>query len=382
VDFPVVAEAVVAEVDGKKMIKKSDNYLKFLYIAMPISLIMSLISIYFGLLLIQDNSSDDMYVLISLILICFPIIFLLALPYVVLNKRKKVTKQRVNNYFTSFNSKHGFNKQGVEIADNGSFTVKSNLPVIIEKHVNKKILSSGKLPITKNLFNLTYDTDRRGKADNIHLLFERTTLQIQIPNIKNQFLLNSKLNDAKFNTGNLSRYPFSQKIETSESIYKYVNVHVPSKEQINILTLLTPDVIALMMRDFRDADIEIIDNQMYCYFYGHINEKIVSQAILNADEIIRKMKLGINDSRDSKVLQSHIVSRISVDNVKNNRLRNIPIQGIVVFIFIISLMFVFAGGPIKLLFIVPGLVVLHYLYTLVRQYKLKKQISKEIAAYF
>jgi hypothetical protein len=333
-----------------------------------------------GLYLFQDESFYDKYATEAFLLICFPFLFLLGLIIVKLSTRQRLIKQRVSRYFSSFNKKYGFTKKGVQITDIGSFSETTNQSSLIEKHTSKRIVSSGSLPISKNLFNLSYEKDRRGKEDNIHLLFDRTTLQIQIPNIKNQFLLNSKLNDYKSNTGELSRYPFSQKIETSESIYKYVNVYIPSREQINVLTLLTPDVIALIMRDFIDADIEIIDDQIYFYFFGHINEKIAGQKILDADEIIRKMKLGRNDTRKSKVLNKQLVSRVSVEKVKNHRLRNIPTQGIVIFIFAASVLFVFAGGPSKLLIIVPGLITLRYVYILVRQYRLKRQIVKEIAA--
>lgn len=231
-----------------------------------------------------------------------------------IKERKFESKKR--NFFRKFNKDNGYQGTTIKVIENtGSFSAGIS-----------DVVSSGFLKNSGNAFSLYYQFEQRESTlmRDQHVEYKRTVLQVEIPNIKTQFILNSKLNNADNHGENLNKYKYSQKLITSESIYKYVDMLTPRNDEVNFLVLLSPDVIGLILRDFVDADIELVDDQLYVYFYKYLDPEDASTYISKLDGLLQKMKLRSTDLRTPiQLLSGGQVARIAVLKQQSRKLKTL-----------------------------------------------------------
>lgn len=120
---------------------------------------------------------------------------------------------------------------------------------------------------------------------------------IELPRKLPQIVINPKKAQALSDS-----YKKSQKISLEGDFDKYFDVYVPTNYERTALTILTPDVMAILIDKYTDIGIEIIDNKLYLFYQydSSLHNMIKSGAINNIDKYLNSMKtLSIKKMFDS-----------------------------------------------------------------------------------
>lgn len=112
---------------------------------------------------------------------------------------------------------------------------------------------------------------RQGKSRRV---YRRTVVEMSIKPTKQHIFVNSKLNDMteQMPSAKYVRY------QAEGHFSKYFDIYTPAGKQVDALSLFAPDLMAHLMAEFGQYDIEILDDKLFVYEYSKLNTQVGMEA--------------------------------------------------------------------------------------------------------
>lgn len=191
---------------------------------------------------------------------------------------------------------------------------------LIQSSFNKGnilICAHGNLPGSGNklIFGYQSETRKRGKSS---VTYNRTVVAVTIPDTQLHMIINSKLANDRASGGNLQWYSKQQRFTLEGDFGQFYDVFMPDKTQAETLTILTPDVMLILLKNLVYQDIEINGDTMYVYSYKHEKPAELARLIDEIDRAVSEMKLRPYDSRVEHGT-SYLVARTATDASTTHR---------------------------------------------------------------
>jgi len=119
------------------------------------------------------------------------------------------------------------------------------------------------------LFQFQYAFNRQNRQSQAYdesVMVAELTLPRSFPHL----VIDARLPDQ---TGDMSALPIvfraSQRIDLEGVFYKHFSVYAADKDKVAALSILTPDVMEVLLEHAPNADIELIENKLFFYWKGH-----------------------------------------------------------------------------------------------------------------
>lgn len=186
-------------------------------------------------------------------------------------------------------------------------------------------VTEGKLSATSNPFVVYEQSETRGSGKSRHV-YNRTVIRVGTPDLRAQFVINSKLNSMADSGGNLDAFHKEQKTALESSFSEFFDVYAPDTEKGDALVLLPPNVLEFILHQFAAYDIELMDGELFVYAYKPLDPTTVYSLLPFVDELVRKMRLRVEDTRllrQTGVV--NLVARTGADNTERKHLRRGPV---------------------------------------------------------
>lgn len=243
---------------------------------------------------------------------------------------------------------------------------------------------SGRLQTSRNIFYAYLQKEVRSSGKN-SVVYNRSVLLIDIPNVVSHFIFNSKLNDTTSTGGNLEGYRKSQILELEGNFSEFFDIYVPTGDENDVLTILAPNAMQYLLTELEEYDIEIIANKLILYSYKVIDVNELEAVINKADALVTVLKLREGDVRSTQnsplnISAQQAVARTVTDNQVQNKLKRSSLLTITTFCIVSYVLVSLIAPPYKDLallftaFIIIGSAV----YKNLKVKRLKKRYSQSI----
>lgn len=207
-----------------------------------------------------------------------------------------------------FASRHNFHFEPVP----GTIDIGGSYPDGIISNV-----ISGRLQQAENRFIICEQEETRGSGRNTHT-YKRTIVCVEIPDTKLQLIINSKLNNDDTSGGNLAKYRRSQRYRAEGNFSDYFEIYSPRGAEVDVLTLLAPDVLEYILENFSDFDIEVVDKNLFLYAYKMLDVATYSKVVSSIDRLVKELVLRFADTREDGSQKA--ISRVGVGQQSSRRL--------------------------------------------------------------
>ncbi len=183
--------------------------------------------------------------------------------------------------------------------------------------------------------NYTY-TSGSGKNRQTHYLsYVRVMLKRQVPHM----VLDAASNNMRLFGFSLTNLPISfkkdQVLQLEGDFNKYFTLYAPKEYERDALYVFTPDLMALLIDDTSQFDVEVIDNQMFVYASAHFN--LLDQATLERIfKIVNVVGAKIDDRTDYYADESVGNRSVNLVAPAGKRLKTgIPALAIIVIVIVV-----------------------------------------------
>ena len=176
---------------------------------------------------------------------------------------------------------------------------------------NSRVITEGfAFQDSTEIGNYSYDTGG-GRNQTTH-----TYGYVKIPLVRNlpHMVLDAKANNTLGIVSSLSdSFNKSQKLSLEGNFDKYFTLYAPKEYEADALYVFTPDVMAVMIDEGRNYDIEIVGNELYIYSRKHFN--LTSQEVLESmtkiiDVIGAEVRAQTRLYSDERAVQGNVTSNI------------------------------------------------------------------------
>ena len=147
------------------------------------------------------------------------------------------------------------------------------------------------------IFDYKYSTGSKDNKRAHNWSVSRLKLTRKLPNL----VFDSTSNNQWFLSNLPVTFKNSQKISLEGDFDKYFTLYAPKKYKIDTLSFITPEVMAHMIDELRDAEIEIIDNYLYIYREGNTDDYGYKLLITELFELAEEIEDNIDSYRDDRL---------------------------------------------------------------------------------
>ena len=170
---------------------------------------------------------------------------------------------------------------------------------------------TGILNESQNAFAAYLQTEIRGSGKN-RRVYERTIIEVDIPDTQLQMIINSKINDDNMSGGNLGNYSTKQRFSLEGDFGQFFEVYMPNQTQSETLTLLAPNSMLFILKELAGYDMEINGSKLFIYTYRHFKQEDMYALIPRLDVLMKELRLRRNDVRLEKITNAE-VARTAAD---------------------------------------------------------------------
>lgn len=244
---------------------------------------------------------------------------------------------------------------------------------------------SGRLQHSDNRFLICEQEETRDRDRSSHT-YKRTIACVEIPDTKLQLIINSKLNNDDTSGGNLAQYRRSQRYKAEGSFSDYFEIYSPRGAEVDVLTLLAPDVLEYILENFSNFDIEVVDNNLFIYAYKILDVTVYGNIIGKIDRLVEELVLRLTDARTHG--HGKAISRIGLGHQTSRRLAsNWYVTTITGFFLLLAFLLITTFAPArysdsKLFWYVQELILAVYVLAIigkgVRETRLKRSYRQNI----
>jgi hypothetical protein len=184
----------------------------------------------------------------------------------------------------------------------------------------------GYLPTSRNEFFAYVQKEVRSSGKN-SVVYSRSVMVIEIPDVVSHFIFNSKLNNTANTGGNLEQYSKSQILGLEGNFSEFFDILVPNGDENDALTILSPNAMQYLLSDLASYDIEVVANKLLIYAYKIIDVTELQSIISKADRLVALLKLRAGDVRINQSMplnsttQQQVVARTAIDNQAQRKLK-------------------------------------------------------------
>lgn len=124
--------------------------------------------------------------------------------------------------------------------------------------------------------------------------YQRTVVGVSIKPTHQHIYVNARLNDMteQMPAGRYVRY------QAEGQFSKYFDIYTPEGKQVEALSLFAPDLMARLMAEFGQYDIEILDDKLYVYAYSKLTEQAEMEALY---QLVNGLAVEVDSNAPRKV---------------------------------------------------------------------------------
>jgi hypothetical protein len=147
-----------------------------------------------------------------------------------------------------------------------------------------------------------------GKTTKVHKwVVASVKLSRNLPHI----VLDSKQNN-ELGISNLPEsFKRDQRVDAEPALTDYFTLYAPQGYQIDSLSFVAPDVIAVLRDDFVKFDLEIIDNTLYIYHMGELKNNQIQDVFQKIHNLLSPLETNINNYVDDRSQQGAYINGLN-----------------------------------------------------------------------